>query len=285
LNAFLFILTGLIVLTGSALVGLAPIIKRFETRLRIIGVCCTAAGGFLGIGVGLRSAKKTDTLMRNSAQILQKSDTALGGINETLSTSKDILVQTRENLDKSATNLNLASKAARSSQEASSFSSGGDSRPEIHAHRVTREDGKEAIGFYLTKRGKYPLYGLTVVLGKPHRSAENRNTLLWEVSQACRSIQLPQEMQIGYTIPFCFEPLPKEDSTYYEADMSARNGHWDEVIRIVKTANGDLSMRWALFETRDITMSPNKQVFDLADADFPPNERWEKIHPLREVLP
>lgn len=243
MNALLFILTGLIVLVGSGLVALAPIFEKQEARrvkgarLRVAGVCCTTIGAVLGIVFGLRSAKKTDALMRNA-------------------------------------------------QEAFSFSSGGDSRPEIAVHRVTREDGKQYMGFYLTKRGKYPLFGLNVMLGKPRRSPENRNSLIWDALQSCRSIEeFHSEMQLPYTVPLCFEPLPQEDSTYYEADMGARNGQWEEVIRIVKTADGGVATRWALFESRDITITPNKQVFDLADSNFPGDERWKKIHPLLEVLP
>lgn len=239
MNAFLTILTGLIVLSGSVLIGLAPLWKSVEARLRIIGVCCTVAGGLLGVGIGLRSTNKTEALVQST------------------------------------------SKAARNAQEALSYASGGDSRPEIFPVGITGDDGKRGIGFYLEKRGKYPLYGLSVSIGKPHRDAANPAVLLWE---QCRSLEFP-EMQAESSRLICFEPYPKEGSTFFEGDMTARNGHWEEVIRVRRTAPGEFGIRWALYESKDLTISPNQLVFDLADEKFPAAERRTKIYPLTEVLP
>jgi hypothetical protein len=109
MNAILFIITGLIVLAGSSLTAIAPIWKEKgkEKRLRIVGVCITVGGGLLGIVIGLKSAAKSDTLMRNTAQILQTSGKTLSGVSETLQTSKDVLKETQENLDKTKENLNI----------------------------------------------------------------------------------------------------------------------------------------------------------------------------------
>jgi hypothetical protein len=234
MNTFLFILAGLIVIAGSILIGLAPIWKQHEKRLRVLGVSLTFAGGVLGIVIGLRSAAKTDTLLK-------------------------------------------------SSQQASSYASGGDSRPEIFPRVITREDGQRGVGFYLIKRGRYPLYGLTVNIGKPHRDPANPDTLMWGQDQ-CRSLQF-QELQTESSRLVCFQPLPKEDPAYYNGDLTARNGHWDEVIIVRRTGSGDFAIRWVLYESRDLTISPNQLVFDLADDNFPSVERKTNIHPLSKVLP
>jgi hypothetical protein len=107
MNAILFIVTGLIVLAGSSLTAIAPIWKEKEKRFRIIGVCVTVGGGVLGIVIGLKSAAKSDALMRSTAQILQTSGKTLSGVSETLQTSKDVLKETQENLDKTKENLNI----------------------------------------------------------------------------------------------------------------------------------------------------------------------------------
>jgi len=64
--------------------------------------------------------------------------------------------------------------------------------------------------------------------------------------------------------------------------MSARNGNWEEVINVQKVSTG-IASRWVLFRSNDPRVSPNKQVFDLADEKFPPSERKRKIYPLNEL--
>jgi uncharacterized protein YjeT (DUF2065 family) len=54
MNAFLFVVTGLVVLVAPRSLRL-PICKEkeVEKRLRIIGVCLTVSGGILGAVIGL----------------------------------------------------------------------------------------------------------------------------------------------------------------------------------------------------------------------------------------
>ncbi len=117
MNAILFIITGLIVLAGSSLTAVAPIWKEKEKRLRIVGVCVTVSGGALGIAIGLKSAAKSDALMRSTAQILQTSGKTLSGVDETLKASKDVLKETRENLDKTKESLEIGQHLSKALAE------------------------------------------------------------------------------------------------------------------------------------------------------------------------
>src|SRR5258708_16720539 len=149
MNAFLFIVTGLIVLVGSSFTAIAPIWKEKEKQFRIIGVGLTVGGGVLGILIGLKSAAKSDALIRSTAQILQTSAKTLSGVDQTLQTSKDVLKETQENLDKTKQSLEIASQTSVNSKEASSYSSGGDAYPSVFPYAVTREDGTRQVGFSL----------------------------------------------------------------------------------------------------------------------------------------
>jgi hypothetical protein len=279
MNAFLFIVTGLVVLVGSSFTAIAPIAteKKVEKRLRIIGVCLTVAGGLLGVVIGLRSAAKTDALMRSTAQIMQTSAKTLSAVDETLETSKGVLMKTQENLDKTKESLEIASRTSVNLREASSYVSGGDAYPVVFAHAVTREDGARQIGFVLSKQGKYPLYELKVFVGKPYKTSAVDTTI-----QTLGASRQFQELNGNASYPLWFQPIPEENSTFYSVIMSARSGNWEEVINVQKVSSG-IAMRSVLFWSKDPRVTPNKRVFDLADENFPPAERKKKIYPLAEL--
>jgi len=277
MNAFLFIVTGLIVLVGSSCALIAPIWKEKEKHLRIIGVCLTVSGGLLGILIGLRSAAKSDALMRSTAQILQTSGKTLSGVDQTLQTSKDVLKETKENLDKTNQSLEIASQTSVNLREASSYASGGDSYPSVFPYAVTREDGTRQVGFSLQKQGKYPLYGLRVFIGKPYKVSDSDPTI--QTFGASREFQ---ELDGSASYPLWFQPVPEGNSTIYSAIMSARNGNWEEVIDVQKVSSG-IAARWVLFKSNDPRVSPNRLVLDLADDKFPRDERRRKIYPLNGV--
>src|SRR5437879_3670767 len=67
----------------------------------------------------------------------------------------------------------------RNTQEASSYASGGDSFPLVHAHVIPSEGGGQQIGFYFQKEGKYPLYGLSVWAGKPYKRSPSDTTIYY----------------------------------------------------------------------------------------------------------
>ncbi len=277
MNAFLFIVTGLIVLVGSSFTAIAPIWKEKEKQFRIIGVGLTVGGGVLGILIGLKSAAKSDALIRSTAQILQTSGKTLSGVDQTLQTSKDVLKETQENLNKTKQSLEIASQTSMNLKEASSYASGRDAYPSIVPYAVTREDGTRQVGFALNKQGKYPLYGLRVFIGKPYKASASDPTI-----QTLGASRQFQELDGNASHPLWFQPIPEENSTFYSAIMSARNGNWEEVINVQKVSSG-IASRWVLFKSNDPRVSPNKQVFDLADENFPPGERKRKVYPLNGV--
>jgi hypothetical protein len=277
MSVFLFIFTALVVLTGSALGLIAPIWKEREKRFRIVAAFLTVTGGCIGILFGLRSAAKTDALMRSTTQISETSGKTLSAVDETLKTSKGVLEETRKNLDTTNESLEIASRAFVNSKEASSYISGGNQYPWVIAYPVTREDGTPQIGFALQKNGKYPLYDLKVFVGKPYKASES--VVTYPTGGVSREFP---ELNGNIGIPLWFQPIPEENSTFYWVIMSARNGNWEEVINIQKVSSG-VATRWVLFGSRDRSISPNKQIFDLADRDFPVAERKRKIYPLTEL--
>jgi len=104
---------------GSSFTALAPICteKGVEKRVRIIGVCLTVSGGFLGLVIGLKSAAKSDALMRSTAQIVQTSAKTLSGVDETLKTSKEVLKETGDNLDKTKESLEIGQHLSKALAE------------------------------------------------------------------------------------------------------------------------------------------------------------------------
>jgi hypothetical protein len=276
MNVFLFIFTALVVLTGSALGLIAPIWKEREKHFRIVAALLTVTGGSIGIWFGLRSAAKTDALMRGTAQLSETSGKTLSAVDETLKTSKGVLEETRKNLDRTNESLEIASRTSMDLKEASSYATGGDAYPEVFAYAVTREDGARQIGFGLSKQGKYHLYALKAFVGKPYKTSASEPT--FQTFGASREFQ---EFD-GSTSPLWFQPIPEENSTFYWVLMSARNGNWEEVINIQKVSSG-IAARWVLFGSKDPRISPNKQILDLADSNFPPAQRKRKIYPLTEL--
>jgi hypothetical protein len=277
MNAFFAIITGLIVTVGSGITALAPISKRRERFLRVLGVCFTLAGGLLGVTLGLRSAAKTNSLLSNTAEILQNSSKTLRGIDETLTTSKGVLKETQENLEKTNATLRIASDASAIVNEASSFSSGGDAFPEVFAYAVTREDGKSYIGFSLHKVSKYPLYGLDLHVGRPYRTALKDSTV-----QTLGISKEFREFNTNASVPIWFYPMPDSESVFFTAYMTARNGVWEEVIQVRKVGER-VATRWVIYGTKDASRAPYKKVLDLADADFPSEERNHLIYPISEL--
>ncbi len=279
MNAFLSIVTGLVVVVGSGLIAIAPIFPKREKRLRWVGVGVTLAGGLLNVVIGLGSAAKTDALVRNTAQIVESSGKTLGVVNETLNTSKDLLQKARENLNETDANLKITSRAVTNLQEASAYTSGGNSFPLVHAEVIPGEGGGQQIGFYFQKEGKYPLHGLRVWVGKPYRRSPTDKSIYYFAGGFGRQWQQLDNNE-SYTIGL--QPAPEEQSTLYSVYMSARNGNWEEVVDVEKVSSG-LTIRGVLFGSNDPMVAPNKLISDIADSTFPSSKRHDKIYPLSEI--
>jgi hypothetical protein len=163
--------------------------------------------------------------------------------------------------------------------EAAAFASGGDTFPEVFPALVHQANGVVELGFYLTKRGRYPLYGLTVFVGRPYRVTQPNQTRTLGTSFKLN------EFNREATYPILIVPLPSEDVAYYTASMSARNGMWEEVIESRKVGARTF-LRWTLFGEGSPGVTPNKQLEDLANSGFPSAERHISIYPLNiEALP
>jgi hypothetical protein len=127
------------------------------------------------------------------------------------------------------------------------------------------------------KNGKYPPYDLKIFVGKPYKASES--VVTYPTGGASREFP---ELNGNIGVPLWFQPIPEENSTFYWVIVSARNGNWEEVINIQKVSSG-IATRWVLFGSKDRSISPNEQIFDLADKDFPVAERKRKIYPLTEL--
>lgn len=165
----------------------------------------------------------------------------------------------------------IIAKASR----AADFASGGSSFPTIFPYIVTLENGAKEIGFSLGKSGTYPLYEVSVTCGRPYRaSAENNST------EIIGATYRKAEYNDASNIPILFQPLPQEPVAYYMAIMSARNGHWEEVIEARAMVKDSMVFRWVIYGTDVPYQAPNKLLSDLVSGEFPPSVRHAKIYPL-----
>jgi len=180
---------------------------------------------------------------------------------------KGLLGQGRGQIDQ-LTNVLVAAK------DTLAFSSGGDSFPFVDVHVITQSNGTRQLGYYLTKSGKYPLYSLTVSVGRRYRIASDNNAI--EMHGVSRQFI---ELADAATYPLLVESIPTEEVAYYSALSSARNGNWEEVIELRRVGMVWVSRR-VLFGSDRIGFIPDKQIFDVADKGFPEAIRHTQIYPL-----
>jgi hypothetical protein len=167
----------------------------------------------------------------------------------------------------------------RKSEEIASFASGGNTFPEVFPALVEQNDGKNTIGFYLNKRGVYPLYALKVNVMRPYRSKEPNQT------HGTGALFKLDEYNTPTSYPLYFLPLPSENEAYYSASMWARNGQWEEVIEARRVGQKTF-FRWVIFGQSIPGITPDKKLVDLADAGFPDSVRHAPIYPLNaSILP
>jgi hypothetical protein len=161
----------------------------------------------------------------------------------------------------------------RKSEEIASFASGGSTFPEVFPAVVKQADGKNTIGFYLNKRGAYPLYTLRVDVMRPYRSTEPKQI------HGTGALFKLDEYNTSTSYPLYFLPLPSENVAYYSASMSARNGQWEEVIEARRVGQKTF-FRWVIFGQSIPGIAPDKKIVDLAESGFPDSVRNAPIYPL-----
>ena|ERR1035437_3626909 len=158
--------------------------------------------------------------------------------------------------------------------EATSFASGGETFPVIFPYELTTEDGKQRVGFALSKRGKYPLYDLRLNVGRPY-SVSSESTQENTYGAECKF----PEINGNWTRPLLAASMDGDNSAYFTASMFARNGRWDEVFD-VRRVDGKLVSRWVIFQTTDFSGPLSKVLLDLADERFPPEHRHDELQPF-----
>ena len=165
-------------------------------------------------------------------------------------------------------------KVATNVSEGVSFTSGGDTYPTIFPGEVRTDDGRQRIGFYLLKRGKYPLFDLRLDVGRPY-SVSTENNQEQEFGAECKF----PEINGNWSFPLLAVSMEGESSGYFTASMFARNGKWDEVFDVRKV-DGKFVSRWVIFETTEFSGPNSKVLLDLADQNFPPEHRHDALQPF-----
>ncbi|HEV2484619.1 MAG TPA: hypothetical protein VGT08_03715 [Terracidiphilus sp.] len=171
-------------------------------------------------------------------------------------------------------------KVASRVSEGVSFASGGDTFPEIFPYELKTDDGRQKVGFGLSKRGQYPLFDLRLDVGRPY-SVSKENNQEKEFGTECKF----PEINGNWSFPLLAASMEGESSAYFTATMFARNGRWDEVFD-VRRVDGKLVSRWVLFQTTQFSGPQSKVLSDLADQNFPPEHRHDALQPFPNgVLP
>lgn len=165
-------------------------------------------------------------------------------------------------------------EVANKVSEAVSFSSGGDTFPEIFPYELITDDGKQRIGFGLSKHGEYPLFDLRLDVGRPYSvSKENNQEEIFGAQ--CKF----SEINGNWSRPLLAISMDGESSAYFTATMFARNGRWDEVFDIRRVNNKFIS-RWVIFQTTQFSGPQSKVLLDMAYQDFPLEHRHDTLQPF-----
>jgi hypothetical protein len=165
-------------------------------------------------------------------------------------------------------------KVASKVSEGTSFASGGETYPTIFPYQLTTEDGRQRIGFSLSKQGKYPLFDLRLNVGRPYSVLKENNQE--EISGV--SCKFP-EINGNWNFPLLAASMDGESSAYFTASMYARNGTWEEVFD-VRRVDGKFVSRWVIFQTTEFSGPLSKILLDLADQNFPPEHRHDALQPF-----
>jgi hypothetical protein len=165
-------------------------------------------------------------------------------------------------------------KVANKVSEGVSFASGGDTFPVIFPYELRTDDGRQKVGFSLSKQGAYPLFDLRLYVGRPYSVSEDNNQEEGFGAQC----KFP-EINSNWSHPLMAASMDGENSAYFEANMYARNGKWDEVFD-VRRVDGKFVTRWVIFQTTQFSGPQAKVLLDLADQSFPPEHRHDALQPF-----
>jgi hypothetical protein len=168
-------------------------------------------------------------------------------------------------------------------QEAVSVTTGGNAFPFAMPALNPTADGKHEIGFSLQVQGTYPLYRLSVSVGRAYRSRSDPK----QIRSFGGTIQR-DESSAGLAGAIIVSlPEPVESPAYYMAVMTARNGQWEEIIQ-ARSVGSTHVFRWVVYGSSwlmpSLIYGPYKKLLDLADHDFPAAARRESIYPLDPQL-
>ena len=166
---------------------------------------------------------------------------------------------------------------AKRVDETTSVASGGNSFPEIFPGLVTTDDGLRRMGFYLHKHGKYPLFDLEITVGRPFLTTV-QNHVMSIPGALCRY----GEINDNTTFPLMATALNHESAAYFTANMTARNGAWDEVVD-VRRVGDTFKSRWVIYQAEEYSGPHLKAILDLADAGFPIEHRHDLLHPVSSL--
>jgi hypothetical protein len=181
-----------------------------------------------------------------------------------------ILASSQEQFEET---ISRSTRIMNKTEEAVSFASGGNSFPSIFPGVVTQSGGERQIGFNVQKIGKYPLYDLTVMIGRPYVNGETIQ--LFGVTKKFG------EIHDVASYPLIFEPFPKDRIEYFMASMASRNGNWYAVIELF-TVNQVVTARWIVIgDPKGVAKKP---LIDLADQGFPSPERHRSLYPFPGLL-
>jgi len=253
--------------------------KNFGRAEQIIWIALSAA--FLYVEISSIAADRTEASaneIRNRSEERAKFEAVIEqGRAINAKQSEDQKVQERKFaalLKQGGRSIKDLEDVAGKVSEGTSFASGGDTYPSIFPYELITEDGRQRVGFGLSKQGKYPLFDLRVSVGRPYSvSKENNQEELFGTS--CKF----PEMSTNWNFPLLAASMDGESAAYFEADMFARNGKWEEVID-VRRVEGKLVSRWVIFQTTDFSGPKSKVIEDLADQTFPPDHRHDVLQPF-----
>jgi hypothetical protein len=191
-----------------------------------------------------------------------------------------VLSQNKKQFDATLSQLNGVRAKAK---ETISFTTGGDTFPFSLTAMNPKPDGSYEFGFWLESQGRYPLYKISASVVRAYRSRSSPDQIVGSGGSVKRD-----EFDAGSGgILIASFPMPEKSPAYFVADMTARNGQWEEVVE-ARAFGSRHVLHWVVYGSTTLSPSgiygPYKKMMDLADHDFPESERSKLTYPLQPKL-